>query len=300
MPLTLIEGQYRVVGASPDGDSIRFYPIDPDAWVRSGIAARTNAQGGAQLRLDAIDTLETHYTPPSSPHPWHQPTGLGDGAAAALLELLGFSGVERDDRGVVTAATPASTEGYILSRFADKYGRAVAMAFPGARPGGATDGATVFLDTDELQRSVNWQLIVDGWAYPTFYSQLYVDLRRALADAAVAARAAQAHVWAVDATLSGFTLTSRQQLSDTVVILPKLFRRIAEYLSLDQPDQVNLDGFSTFLQQRADPLFTVPEGKATHLDTLVEVSGQTIKMSIPPEQIVFLEGESVPSRVYPS
>jgi len=32
MPMTLVEGDYRVVGASADGDSVRFYPQDADVW----------------------------------------------------------------------------------------------------------------------------------------------------------------------------------------------------------------------------------------------------------------------------
>lgn len=37
----------------------------------------------------------------------------------------------RDDRRYVTSSTPASRPGYILTRFADKYGRAMAMAYAG-------------------------------------------------------------------------------------------------------------------------------------------------------------------------
>src|SRR4051794_13360749 len=131
MPMTMVKGSYRIEGASPDGDSVRFYPQDPGVWASAGIAVRTNSTGGVQLRLDAIDALETHYTPPHTRSPWRQPADLGDGSATALLDLLGFRNVVRDDRGYVTSATPEQTPGYILTRFADKYGRAVATAFPG-------------------------------------------------------------------------------------------------------------------------------------------------------------------------
>ena len=30
MPMLLIKGTYKIVGASPDGDSVRFYPDNPD------------------------------------------------------------------------------------------------------------------------------------------------------------------------------------------------------------------------------------------------------------------------------
>jgi endonuclease YncB( thermonuclease family) len=286
MVLTLVQGSYRVVGASPDGDSVRFYPDDRNVWQAAGMVVRTNAGGGVQLRLDAIDALETHY----APTPWHQPTALGQGAASRLLDLLGFTDVVRDPAGTVSAAVPDQTPGYILTRFADKYGRPVAMAFAGRRPGGAADGSPVFLDVAEMHASVNFRLLLDGWVYPTFYSQLYVDLRDDLAATTVAAREARRGVWASDSTSTGFELGSREQLTDELVILPKLFRRLAEYLTLDETRGVDLAGFPAFLAAHGDRLFTVPAAQATAFDTLVAREGQTLTLLLPPEQIVFLEG----------
>jgi endonuclease YncB( thermonuclease family) len=289
MPLTLVRGEFRIVGASPDGDSIRFYPADPGIWSRTGITVRANAQGGVQLRLDAIDALETHYTPRSSPHPWHQNPALGNGAATTLLTLLGFNDVARNQGGIVTDATPPTRPGAILTKFADKYGRAVAVVFAdGHQPDGA-DGTGVFLGVDLLKDSVNWELLDAGWVYPTFYSQLFHDLRDTLADTARNARASGQGVWTDDATNDGFSLDSRDQLTEQLVILPKLFRRLAEYLVLDNSQGVDLAGFKAFLKAKADRLFTVPAGQATHLDTLIDVHGQQLRLTLPPEQIVFIE-----------
>ncbi|MGW0230830.1 hypothetical protein ACWDWO_21165 [Actinopolymorpha singaporensis] len=287
MPLAAIPGTFQVIGASPDGDSVRFRPDDPDAFANAGIKAHTNSSGAAQLRLDAIDALETHYTPRSAPHPWRQPADLGDGAATALLDLLGFSDVQRDEHGIVTAATPETRPGYILSRFADKYGRAVSFAYAGKRRGGAS--GSVYLEVPELRRSVNHQLLSAGWVYPTFYSLLYFDLREELARVSVAARADRKGVWRHDSTLTGLGLTSRDQLQNQLVILPKLFRRLADYLTLDEPSSVDLAGFPAFLEARNDRIFTVPAGQATAFATLVERRRQRLKLTIAPEQIVFLE-----------
>jgi hypothetical protein len=136
MPMTIVKGHYRIVGASPDGDSVRFYPQGPGVWDAAGMAVRTNSTGGVQLRLDAIDALETHYTPPHARSLWRQPADLGDGAAAALLDLLGFRNVVRDDRGYVTSATPEQTPGYILTRFAES----TAAPSPPPSPVGAAAG----------------------------------------------------------------------------------------------------------------------------------------------------------------
>lgn len=289
MPLNVISGTFRLIGASPDGDSIRFVPDDPDAWRKAGIAAKPNAQGAVQLRLDAIDALETHYTPPHAAHQWRQPARWGDGAAAQLLTLLGFKEVTRNDRGVVTSAAPETRPGYILTRFADVYGRAVSLVYAGRRRGRVAADGTAHVDVAELKRSVNYRLLADGWVYPTFYSKLYYDFRDALAEAALTARNQQAGIWADDSTLTGFSLTRVGQLTDDLVILPKLFRRLAEYLS-DSNGAVSLAGFKPFLAaHRDDTLYTVPTGQHTTLDTLIDVTRRTVKLTVAPEQIVFIE-----------
>jgi hypothetical protein len=63
MPFTLIKGNFRIVGAAPDGDSVRFYPTDRKAFAKAGLSVRLNSRGGVQLRLEGIDALETHYRP---------------------------------------------------------------------------------------------------------------------------------------------------------------------------------------------------------------------------------------------
>jgi endonuclease YncB( thermonuclease family) len=288
MPLTMIKGTFRVVGASPDGDSVRFYPDNPDAFTISRIPARTNAHGGAQLRLDGIDALEIHYTPTGSRTRWRQPVALADAASTSLLTQLGFVSVQRDAADVVTAADPVETHGHILTRFADKYGRPVCFVHSGDRAR-TPDLGQVYLQPAGLRRSVNWQQLRAGLAYPTYYSKLFVDLRDELTAAVAEARAEGAGIWEHDVTGAGFRLESRQQLQDELVIVPKLFRRLAEYLDLDATGGVSLARFPQFLQTLDDRLFTVPDGHATSYDTLVQVRRQRVRVSVPPEQIVFQE-----------
>jgi hypothetical protein len=318
VPVYCIPGSYKVVGASPDGDSVRFYADDATIFERAGMPVRLNAHGGAQLRLDAIDALETHYTPPRSRHTWRQPQALARAAGDELLAHLGFSDVQRTEDGTVTAATPDSTRGYILTRFADTYGRAVSFAYAGDRAEDGTvdrgEGAaekqasdadsdgpdsgrrvavgglpTVHLGVPELARSANYHLLSAGLVYPTFYSKLYVDLREALAHEADRARRAHKGVWEQDVTHHGFDLTSREQLETELVILPKLFRRLAEFLTLDETGSAFLTGFRAFLAQHDDRLYTVPAGQSTGFDTLVKVRGRHVRLTIAPEHIVFIE-----------
>ena len=224
MPLTLIHGEFRVVGASPDGDSIRFYPTNPNVWDDVRISVRANAHGGVQLRLDAIDALETHYTPRPSPHPWRQNPELGDAAATVHLSMLGFNDVTRDEQEIVTAANPQGVQpGAILTRFADKYGRAVAVVFAEDEQPHGADASSMFLDGEGLKKSVNFRLLEAGLVYPTFYSQFFHDLRDLLADTAGAARAKGRGIWATDSTNAGFMLQSRDQLTTELIMLPKCF-----------------------------------------------------------------------------
>jgi hypothetical protein len=115
MPLS-IKGHYRIQGGEPDGDSLHFHPTNPDAFTSLHLPARLSAQGATQLRLEAIDALETHYSPRvAGGFLQHQPLGLAHAAAGELLRLLGFTEVQRDGERV-TSSTPEQTEGYILTR----------------------------------------------------------------------------------------------------------------------------------------------------------------------------------------
>ena len=104
MAIFLIAGSFRITGAQPDGDSIRFTPDDPAKWdlITGPNRVKRNASGSAQLRLDAIDALETHYGSPRT----HQRLGLAHAAAAELLDWLSFSNVVRAPDETVTSRAP--------------------------------------------------------------------------------------------------------------------------------------------------------------------------------------------------
>ncbi|MGW8379591.1 nuclease [Streptomyces sp. ODS28] len=285
MPMLVIKGSYRVLGASPDGDSIRFYPDHPQEWGKVPGGVRHNRGGGAQLRLDAIDALETHYRPQHG-RELHQPHEFGDKASAELLSWLGFSGVERDQAGIVTHAEPQSTPGYILTRGADMYGRCVSLAGRGDAPG--RSGSEVTAGVDLLRRTVNYHQIAEGLAYPTYYRKLYVDLREALTDAVHQAQEAGKGLWPEDVTERGAKVQGIASLTDSDVILPKLFRRLADYLALNDGD-ASLDGFKSYLEQRGDRLFIISNGQSTGFGTVVDVTGDTVRLNRPPTDLVFEE-----------
>jgi endonuclease YncB( thermonuclease family) len=245
---------------------------------------RTNATGAAQLRMDAIDAPETHYTPRGG-HVLHQPLDLGHAAAAELLKWLGFRGVQRDGEKVTTVDRD-DVPGFILTRGADLYGRCVALAGRGDPP--ATSGRMVAVDVKLLRKTVNHRLLSAGFAYPTFYTNLYADLRRELAKQAGAARDAGKGVFARDRTQRGVEVKALTTLTDDAVILPKLFRRLADYLHLNGDDP-SLSGFAAFLAQQDDRVWVIPTGQKTGFDTVVAVSGQSVRLKRLPEELVFEE-----------
>jgi endonuclease YncB( thermonuclease family) len=282
MAMFLIAGSFRATGAQPDGDSIHFTPDDPRKWdLITGTQVKRNASGAAQLRMDAIDALETHYGAPRT----HQPLTLAHAAAGELLNWLGFSKVVRGQDETVKSSTPETVAGYILTRSADLYGRCICFVGRGAPP--QEDGSSFFVDVDALRTTANHHLIQQGLAYPTYYRALFPDLRNEFTAVAKHARDARSGVWAGDETTSGFAVTGLDALENDIVILPKLFRRLVDYLHLGND---SMAGFPAFLAQAADKFFILSTGHSTTgLDVVVEVTGNTIKMTRPIEDLVFDE-----------
>ncbi|MFB4302452.1 hypothetical protein [Actinomadura sp. NTSP31] len=287
MPMLMIQGTYRVVGARPDGDSVRFIPDDPAQWdlVEGPHKVRRNSTGGAQLRLDGIDTLETHYRPPHGAE-LHQPAPFADRAADELVAWLGFTGVQRNSSGTITSSEPERVPGYILTRGADVHGRCVALAGRGPAPG--TSGTPHHVDVALLRQTANFRQLSEGVAYPTYYSKLFFDLRDAMTEAVQAARQAGSGLWPADITTTGAKIDGLATITDTAVLLPKLFRRLADFLALGG-GAPSLAGFRAFLDQRADRVLVLPTGQFTGLSTLVEVADQVVRLTRPPEDLVFQE-----------
>ncbi|MFG2005328.1 hypothetical protein ACGFNU_39895 [Spirillospora sp. NPDC048911] len=242
MPMLLIEGTYGVVGARPDGDSVRFTPGDPAQWdlVEGPHRGRRNSTGGAQLRLD----------------------------------------------GIITSSAPERTPGFILTRGADIHGRCVALAGRGADPG--TSGAPLHVDVALLGETANFRRLSQGVAYPTYYTKLFFELREAMTEAVNAARATRSGLWPADVTTTGAKIDGLAAITDNAVLVPKLFRRLADYLALGAGDP-SLAGFRDYLDQRDDRVLVLSTGQFTGLSTLVDINDQVIAMTRPPEDLVFQE-----------
>ncbi|MFB7477133.1 nuclease [Kitasatospora sp. NPDC056184] len=289
--MLVIKGTYRIVDSQPDGDTVHFTPQDPGFWhdVPGGRRVQRNSTGGGTVRMDAIDALETHYTG-VGPGTLHQPLGLGAHAARdELIAWLGFTGVVRNADEKVTASTPETVPGYVLAAGADVHGRAIALVGRGKPPAGTRSGERITVGVELLRETANHHLLARGLVYPTFYSSLPEVLRAELATVARQARVAKApgSVWQHDVTTDGAKVNGLASITDQQVLLPKLFRRLADYLRLFGPA---LDSFPAYLAGEGEE-FRVPEQRAAvrGLQHLVEVSGDTVRMTRPIEDVVLVE-----------
>ena len=279
MAFHLIKGTFHVAGYSPDGDSIRFQADDPGNWdLLDGLPAGLNARGHAQLRIEAIDTLETHYLG------HHQPLQLATEATQFLLDAVGIKKVKFDKAGTKVISAQDGTPGYILSRKTEKYRRPVSFVFAGDAE--EDDGAQIFLRPDRLEECVNYKSALAGFAYPTYYSGLFSDLRKKMTSAVNKAQKGHGKgIWPMDKTTKGFTVSSLASVTDEKIIMPKLFRRIINFMG----DGGSINGFKDYLAANPDPVMELKTGHFTNLDTFVEVAGNKVKLTVEPENLVFIE-----------
>jgi endonuclease YncB( thermonuclease family) len=278
MPFKLIKGSFRVVGLSPDGDSIRFVPDAPELMhTLPGGPPEQTPKAFAQLRLEGIDSLETHYAGR------HQPIRWARAARDRLLDFVGVRNVRWDAMEVTIVAADDNTRGWILSRAKDKYGRPVAFLFAGESQ--QADGTEVVLRADLLRASFNHLAVSEGLAYPTYYQALFADLRNELTSATQSARAAQRGLWPDDGTGAGLNATSMAVIIDQTPILPKLFRRLSDYMAA----KGTAVGFREALAFGEDAVWDLRTQSFTHLDTFVEQApGSTIiRLTRDPEELVF-------------
>ena len=267
----------KIRGALHDGDTIRFQPNDPDALeLLDGVPARVNSRGHVSLRLEGIDTLETHYNGLKQPPPF------ADQATDFLLELAGIANVvwANERRSILSADD--GVPGYIFSRGTDKFGRVIAFAAAGDHA--SSDGSEVFVDSGDLNETVNYQLAESGMAYVTFYSGLFSDLRNTLADTASKARGDELGVYSLDKTNAGFEAQTLKDITDEIVMLPKLFRRLSTYI--EETGMVR--GFKAALEATREPVLDLRSQNITHFDTFVDEDADGgIKLTRMPQELVF-------------
>jgi hypothetical protein len=295
MPFKLIKGSFHVRNYSPDGDSIRFQP-DNAGLVQdlAGSKPKFNARNHVQLRIEAIDTLETHFSPPSGGGALHQPLELAHAAADRLIEFVGIKDVEWDRAHRTVTDAQDGTRGYILARTVEKNGRPVAFVYAGEPS--EEDGADVILDVNRLRDSYNYVALAEGYAYPTYYKGLFHDLREELTAAVADARTHSLGVQGKDKTNDGFKASTLGSITQEYAILPKLFRRLSEYMV----NYGTAQGFKKKLAQSKEPVLDLRTSNFTHFDTFVEQEDDSVEIRVTrrPEELVFDEMPTRPSSAF--
>ena len=303
MPFTLIRGTFRLTnktaagnqtGFEPDGDSMQFKPNNSDLLnrlTRLSQPFKLTSIGSVQLRFEGIDALELHYAPTAGGSSSHQPRPLADDSRDFLTKQLGLNPVEYAAPKNTRVKPPAANDGadgFILSRSLEVHGRPVSFVFGGEPP--AKDGQEVMLTTSLLKRSFNFASLLNGFAYPLFYDTLFKDLREAMAGAARTARSKNLGLWAQDLSQKGLKVINQQGLETKGVLLPKLFRRLTDYLA---EGNTGLAKFPAFLEAKREQVQDLDPNSPdftnfTHFDARVSVKGGKVSLTQSPETLVFV------------
>jgi endonuclease YncB( thermonuclease family) len=299
MSFVTIRGTFRLVGRTktgtatgfePDGDSMQFRPDQPkllDRLEKLMSPYRLSSIGSTQLRFEGIDALELHFAAKSA-GVVHQPRPLADDARDHLVTKAKLDPVHYRAPDHIRVQPPAAHDGargYILSRALEVHGRPVAFVFAGDTAN--KDGSDVKLTSALLRKSLNYEMLRAGQAYPLFYDTLFADLRAALAAAVHQAKQAKRGLWGSDRTLGGIHVASVAQLEERGVVFPKLFRRLADFFATGKP----LSNFPTWLAASKERVLDLDTTNNTHFDTYVSVAGGKVKLKKSPDRLVFVSAK---------
>jgi endonuclease YncB( thermonuclease family) len=274
-------------GPEPDGDTVKFLPDDAET-VRdlpriSGRGPNFNSRGMVNIRLEAIDALETHFKNS------HQELDGAHAARDKLLALLGFENVTfLPDGEKIESANHDQLRGFVLSNGIDGNGRMIGFVFPGSIKRLGNDGVTITADTSLIDKSVNTTLLADGYVYPAFYDTLSSTLRQHLSSLSDAARAAGKGLWSnATADPDGAARVRNGASLQQLVIWPKLFRRLADYFS---QSNTGLGGFEGWMRDddvnRDDAMLRLDTDAEVRFSDVITVQGDTIRLDVWPEQLV--------------
>ncbi len=302
MSYTLIKGDFHIhypatprQGPEPDGDTLKFQPDNRqlvNALPRSNRPARFTRNGMTSIRFEGIDALETHFA--VAGEQFHQHEQLALAARDQLLAFAGFGAVEyfADKPFKVKSVEHHPRRGYILSNGLDTFGRTVAFAFIGDHP--SSDGTSIFVTPDMLDSSLNAMMLDAGQAYGAFYLSLPADLRDSLLDKVTAARNAERGLWALaTATTTESALINDAQTLESLVIWPKLFRRLAAFY---QEGFTSLANFDAWL--RADPVnrddrLILPNRSLGNMHDMLVIDGNQLRLAYQPEDVVIVPDDFV-------
>ena len=296
---TLIKGEYHIFypdlprgGPEPDGDTVTFRPDNPEL-IRSlptqGRPPKFNGRKMTSIRLEGIDTLETHF------QEMHQELDFAKAARDFMLGQLGFTGIQfwPDQPNRVRAVDNNPQRGFVIANEVESNGRTVAFVFSG--DSAKADGSDIFLDVTTMEQSVNVALVNASLTYGAFYTTLPIDLLQRMRELVRAARNAGGGLWATE-HLNTQRATEIHDLTklQTLIMWPKLFRRLADYFA---SGHVGLSEFDAWIREDVisrDDRLLLPNGEFGNMHDLysVEDNGTRMQLRFEPEEVVILPDDA--------
>jgi hypothetical protein len=271
----VIAGTFHIKGFQPDGDSIRFQAANQANWdFFTWKTAADKAEKKKQLRVEAIDALETHYDG------YHQPRAFALAALESLLEMLKIDTVVYSLSLTQVVDANDGKAGFIASATVDPFGRPVSYVFP--KNTKLTDGAVMDSSDLPIDDSVNFQLAREGLVYPTFYTttdRIFAEKIRAVV---ARARTTKRGIWSIDRT-SDFTLLDIRTLQEDNLIMPKLFRRLVGFYE----NYSEFNKLAEYMKKQRDNLVLWDGTKKKSLADLMTFEGRRIRLTTPVEDILF-------------
>jgi endonuclease YncB( thermonuclease family) len=271
----IIAGTFHVKGFQPDGDSIRFQANKPEHWdFFQWQSAEEKAAKKKQLRVEAIDALETHY------EGYHQPRTFALAALESLLERIDITDVVYSLGVSHIVDAKDGRAGFIASASIDRFGRPVSYIFQ--KSAKLIDGAMMASADLPVEKSVNFQLAREGLVYPTFYKSTDRAFARKFRDVIARAKATRRGIWSIDRT-SDFTIWDVRTIQDDILLMPKLFRRLVSFFD----KYADFGKLEEYMRKQNDRLELWDGTKKKSMADLMKFSGRRIQMKTPVEDILF-------------
>ena len=271
----VIAGTFHIKGFQPDGDSIRFQATNQANWDFFTWATEADKNSKKkQLRVEAIDAMETHY------EGYHQPRPFALAALESLLDLLQINSVTYSLSLTQIVDANDGKSGFIASATTDRFGRPVSYVFPKNAP--LTDGTVMDSSQLPVEESINFQLAREGLVYPTFYTtsdRVFAEKIRAVVSRA---RKTKRGIWSIDRT-SDFTIWDIRTLQEDILIMPKLFRRLIGFFD----NYSEFDKLTDYMKKQRDNLVLWDGTKKKSLADLMTFKSRRIQMKTPMEDILF-------------
>ncbi len=273
----VIKGTFHVKSYQPDGDSIRFMADNPAAWDSFTFTSAAKKKAAKkQLRIEAIDALETHY------EGYHQPRPFAIAALEQMLKLLGITNVHYSLSVTTIVDADDAKPGFIITSGVDRYDRPISFIFPASAK--LTDGALLTADKIPLEKSVNYKLARDGLVYPTFYTTTDRTIAEKIRKAVASARKAERGLWAIDRT-HDLMIWDIRTLQDDYLVMPKLFRRLVEFFD----NYGDFDQLPPYMARQQDNLQLWDDPAPRSLAELMtfDITGRRMGLTVPIEDILF-------------